>query len=255
MPVEWGSFQQNNYGRMSATKPFLKRLAGRRGPALLGGQESRSIVIGIEHESVIEFIEQNLPMRLRAFLGGLPLLDPMKELIFARGIPSHRFSWRLMVLLYNILKFLIEKKSDDVSMPVEWVWIIPTEFGDVVRSRADLREGGKSGTVPFNVYIKDLPDSRKSKTEVSNVCGFVAGFSSLFEQHPAWHNVRSTQGRFLEAYSLKGGRCARPRIWNFQLTWAFKLPSLWTDECDKAIPQTPCRQKRTCWKGWSGQPG
>ena len=88
-------------------------------------------------------------------------------------------------------------------MPVEWVWIIPTESGDGVR--ADLREGGKSGTVPFDVYIKDLPDSRKSKTEVSNVCGFVAGFSSLFEQHPAWRNVRSTLGRFREAYSLKGG--------------------------------------------------
>ena len=130
-----------------------------------------------------------------------------------------------MVLLYTILKILIEKKSDDVSMPVEWVWIIPTEFGDVVRSRADLREDledrvelcpstcisiipssipkSEMKMVPYSP--KDLPDSRKSKTEVSNVCGFVAGFSSLFEQHPAWRNVRSTLGRFREAYSLKGG--------------------------------------------------
>ena len=130
-----------------------------------------------------------------------------------------------MVLLYTILKILIEKKSDDVSMPVEWVWIIPTEFGDVVRSRADLREDledrvelcpstcisiipssipkSEMKMVPYS--LKDLPDSRKSKTEVSNVCGFVAGFSSLFEQHPAWRNVRSTLGRFREAYSLKGG--------------------------------------------------
>ena len=110
-------------------------------------------------------------------------------------------------------------------MPVEWVWIIPTEFGDVVRSRADLREDledrvelcpstcisiipssipkSEMKMVPYSP--KDLPDSRKSKTEVSNVCGFVAGFSSLFEQHPAWRNVRSTLGRFREAYSLKGG--------------------------------------------------
>jgi hypothetical protein len=51
----------------------------------------------------------------------------------------------------------------------------------------------------------DLPDPRKTKTEISNVCGFVAGYSSLFHGHPAWRSVRSTLGCFREAYSLRGG--------------------------------------------------
>ena len=224
MPVEWGSFQQNNYGRTSATKPFLKRLAGRRGPVHLGGhesrgivigtehngvieflhqnpslfeqhlhgitsdrprvdsgkrillkncqpydgrmsatkpflkrlaerrgrggQDSRGIVIGIEHNGVIEFVKQNPPMHLRACLGGLPLLDPIEHLIFVLGIPSHRFSWTTLSWFFYITsrKILIEKKSDDVSMPVEWGSFQQNNYGRMSATKPFLKRlAGRRG--------------------------------------------------------------------------------------------------------------
>ena len=63
-----------------------------------------------------------------------------------------------------------------------------------------------SSTLSPLVFLQsDLPDPMKTKTEISNVCGFVAGYSSLFEAHPAWRSVRSTLGCFKEAYSLRAG--------------------------------------------------
>ena len=105
------------------------------------------------------------------------------------------------------------------------VWIISTPMGDAVRSACDVDEVTEefirlkpssctafiprevpSGLMTVAAYtLSDLPDHRKSTTEISNVCGFVAGFSSLFERHPAWRSVRSTLGCFREAYSLRGG--------------------------------------------------
>jgi hypothetical protein len=51
----------------------------------------------------------------------------------------------------------------------------------------------------------DLPDPQKTRTDISNVCGFVAGYSSPFNGHPAWKSVRSTLGCFREAYTLRAG--------------------------------------------------
>jgi len=62
---------------------------------------------------------------------------------------------------------------------------------------------GSMKAVPY--LPSDLPDFNKHTTEISNVCGFVVGFSSLHERHPAWRSVRSTLGCFREAYSLRGG--------------------------------------------------
>lgn len=105
------------------------------------------------------------------------------------------------------------------------VWIITTPLGDAVRSSDEMEcieEVGvrlksssaisfmplelPSSVVRTGTYYKgDLPDFAKIKTEISNVCGFVAGFSELFNEHPAWRSVRSTLGCFREAYSLRGG--------------------------------------------------
>jgi hypothetical protein len=57
-------------------------------------------------------------------------------------------------------------------------------------------------TIPF--LPSDLPDQTRSITEVCNVCGFVAGFSTV-ANHPAWRTVRSTLGLFKEAYTLRAG--------------------------------------------------
>lgn len=107
------------------------------------------------------------------------------------------------------------------------VWIISTPLGDAVRSAYDMEEGADEsgqiclkpssctafipreippGMVSVGTYApSDMPDYHKYATEISNVCGFVAGFSSLNERHPAWRSVRSTLGCFREAYSLRGG--------------------------------------------------
>jgi hypothetical protein len=109
---------------------------------------------------------------------------------------------------------------------MESVWIISTPMGDAVRSKSDvdaitdaghicLRASSCTSFIPKEVPLalitvgqyapSDMPDYRKSITEISNVCGFVAGFSALYERHPAWRSVRSTLGCFREAYSLRGG--------------------------------------------------
>jgi hypothetical protein len=84
-----------------------------------------------------------------------------------------------------------------------------------LEDRVDLRPGACISIIPSSIpkskmqavaYTpKDLPDMGRCATEISNVCGFVAGFSSLYERHPAWRSVRSTLGCFREAYSLRGG--------------------------------------------------
>lgn len=104
------------------------------------------------------------------------------------------------------------------------VWIISTPLGDAVRSRYDadeveghirLKASSCTQFIPQEPPMRlvtvgqyapsDMPDYGKRDTEISNVCGFVAGFSSLYDRHPAWRNVRSTLGYFREAYSLRGG--------------------------------------------------
>ena len=107
------------------------------------------------------------------------------------------------------------------------VWLVPTVYGDAIRRREELVEDGDGGnirrlgtalstvsiipslipfaelrTTPF--LPSDLPDYTRSRTEVCNVCGFVAGFSAV-ARHPAWRTVRSTLGSFKEAYTLRAG--------------------------------------------------
>jgi len=120
--------------------------------------------------------------------------------------------------------------------------IIPTPLGDAIRSCEDvvdadsgvirlkpeasctfLREPLLRSSVPVSMYsCTDLPDPHRVRTEISNVCGFVAGgpyfvriggssdllttgLSTLCDRHPAWRTVRSTLGCFREAYSLRAG--------------------------------------------------
>ena len=78
-----------------------------------------------------------------------------------------------------------------IGTPISERSIIP-----VTIPRSNLR------TIPF--LPSDLPDPTRSTTEVCNVCGFVAGFSTV-AQHPAWRTVRSTLGLFKEAYTLRAG--------------------------------------------------
>ena len=103
--------------------------------------------------------------------------------------------------------------------------IIPTAMGNAVRPQSDLLVSDSvvslrpeasccllpSGTpldqeaLSVVMYMdSDLPDPCRVRSEICNVCGYVAGFSTLGE-HPAWRTVRSTLGRFREAYSLRGG--------------------------------------------------
>jgi hypothetical protein len=114
----------------------------------------------------------------------------------------------------------------------EYVWLISTPLGDAIRGNNELiqqfsEQGGELTvmkrigtpisersiipvtiprsnlrTIPF--LPSDLPDPTRSTTEVCNVCGFVAGFSTV-AQHPAWRTVRSTLGLFKEAYTLRAG--------------------------------------------------
>lgn len=106
------------------------------------------------------------------------------------------------------------------------VWIVSTPMGNAVRSAYDIEEIADTGqiilkpssctayiprevpihSITVGVYAPtDMPDFHKCTTDISNVCGFVVGFSSLSEKHPAWRSVRSTLGCFREAYSLRGG--------------------------------------------------
>jgi len=108
------------------------------------------------------------------------------------------------------------------------VWLIPTAHGDAVRGYEELvaheNESGvmrrlgtprsASSIIPTSIPLSDLrtvpftssdlPDPTRSLTEVCNVCGFVAGFSTV-AKHPAWRTVRSTLGSFKEAYTLRAG--------------------------------------------------
>jgi hypothetical protein len=106
------------------------------------------------------------------------------------------------------------------------VWLVPTSFGDAIRGKDEMvsEESGvmRRLGVPLStasiipVYVplsdlrtvpflpSDLPDPTRSATEVCNVCGFVAGFSTV-AKHPAWRTVRSTLGSFKEAYTLRAG--------------------------------------------------
>jgi hypothetical protein len=112
------------------------------------------------------------------------------------------------------------------SSRFQQVWLIPTPLGDAIRCNDEmvLDDSGvmrRIGvplsaasiipvciplsdlrTVPF--LPSDLPDPTRSATEVCNVCGFVAGFSTV-ASHPAWRTVRSTLGSFSEAYTLRAG--------------------------------------------------
>jgi hypothetical protein len=113
----------------------------------------------------------------------------------------------------------------------EYVWLISTPLGDAIRGNKELiqqlsEQGGDPNvmkrigtpfsersiipvtiprsnlrTIPF-LPSDHLPDPIRSVTEVCNVCGFVAGFSTV-AQHPAWRTVRSTLGK--EAYTLRAG--------------------------------------------------
>jgi len=130
--------------------------------------------------------------------------------------------------------------------------IITTPLGGLIRSSADilseveqsvcLKPGASCCLLPAAEPLPrssiavamysaaDLPDPARVETEISNVCGFVAGacmhaymcaaphrcgraliplgaagYSAICERHPAWRTVRSTLGRFREAYSLRGG--------------------------------------------------
>ncbi len=104
--------------------------------------------------------------------------------------------------------------------------IIPTALGNAVRPQSDfvesddgklsLRQEASCCLIPVGSPLDrealsvvmytdaDLPDPLRARTEICNVCGYVSGFSALCE-HPAWRTVRSTLGRFREAYSLRGG--------------------------------------------------
>ena len=120
--------------------------------------------------------------------------------------------------------------------------IIPTPLGDAIRSCEDVVDADSGvirlkpeasctflpepllrSSVPVSMYsCTDLPDPHRVRTEISNVCGFVAGgpyfvriggssdllttgLSTLCDRHPAWRTVRSTLGCFREAYSLRAG--------------------------------------------------
>ena len=106
------------------------------------------------------------------------------------------------------------------------VWIVSTPLGDAVRSAYDMEELLSDGRIrlkpssctafiPREVPLglisvgtyapSDMPDFHRCATDISNVCGFVAGFSTLNARHPAWRGVRSTLGYFNEAYSLRSG--------------------------------------------------
>jgi hypothetical protein len=108
------------------------------------------------------------------------------------------------------------------------VWLIPTSHGEAIRTSDELvpdeNESGMmlrlglplsaASIIPLSVPLSrlrtvpflpsDLPDPTRSVTEVCNVCGFVAGFSTV-AKHPAWRTVRSTLGSFKEAYTLRAG--------------------------------------------------
>ena len=75
------------------------------------------------------------------------------------------------------------------------VWIVSTPFGNAVRTSNDVERADEStvwfgspsaviasavSRVSLSVSFyapSDLPDMRRTKTEISNVCGFVAGGS------------------------------------------------------------------------------
>jgi hypothetical protein len=111
----------------------------------------------------------------------------------------------------------------DFGMQQRRLLLIKTALGDAIRNedeveflceqRARLRvpvpctpvEVPRSVLSPLVFSESDFPDPKKIETEISNVCGFVMGYSSLFREHPAWRSVRSTLGYFKEAYSLRAG--------------------------------------------------
>ena len=103
------------------------------------------------------------------------------------------------------------------------VWLISTPLGNALRQSCEvdeMEEGGirlKESTFIFvpspipktiarviMVSKNDLPCPRK-KSNVCNVCGFVAGSSVIVHDHAAWRLSRSALGVFREAYTLSGG--------------------------------------------------
>ena len=114
---------------------------------------------------------------------------------------------------------MAEGRLKKTRVQMQSMVIIPTALGNAVRPQSDFVEsddGGLSlrpeasccllpGGCPLDraslstVMYKetDLPDPRRARTEICNVCGYVAGFSTLCE-HPSWRTVRSTLGRFRE---------------------------------------------------------
>lgn len=105
------------------------------------------------------------------------------------------------------------------------LWRIPTKVGDALRGEREVvktEDGGLqilgirpttvlAECVPAGQYelmgfaSKDMPNFA-GRTEIRNVCGFVAGYSTI-SNHPAWRRKRSTLGQFNEAYTLKAGNC------------------------------------------------
>jgi hypothetical protein len=122
--------------------------------------------------------------------------------------------------------------------------LIRTPLGDAIRSCLDIASEDSGmirlkseascsflpdsmlrSAIPVCMYAwSDLPDPYRVQTEISNVCGFVAGWmhcpfsmaceldrfvlaglSTICDRHPAWRTVRSTLGCFREAYSLRAG--------------------------------------------------
>ena len=103
------------------------------------------------------------------------------------------------------------------------LWCIPTAFGDAMRGEHEaevvadgaLAVKAAAGSVPalvpkgaFRVLRFDAGDTfnPRGRTEVRNVCGFVAGYAAM-SNHPAWRKRRSALGTFNEAYTLRGGNC------------------------------------------------
>jgi hypothetical protein len=104
------------------------------------------------------------------------------------------------------------------------LYCIPTPLGAALRGEREVKECDEGirvlGVRPSDVIPALLPTGkytvlRFSKDDmpdfdgtgsVRNVCGYVAGYSTL-SNHPAWRRRRSTLGTFNEAYTLRGGNC------------------------------------------------
>ena len=101
------------------------------------------------------------------------------------------------------------------------VLIIRTPLGDAIRLQADveketdtsiqLKPGAfclsessfdKASVATAMYSADDLPDPARVKAEISNICGFVEGYSMIKEDHPAWRMTNSALGCFREVKFL-----------------------------------------------------